>query len=125
MIEIVITLVVLSIGAVGVLSVFTAGMKGSANPLLLSQAAQLAQGEIDIMISQKKASGFGSIASSATCSISMLSGFSCSRSICFVPSGNVDDTSACGSATDYKRAAVSVASSLTGTFTIVTLLSNF
>jgi prepilin-type N-terminal cleavage/methylation domain-containing protein len=43
LIEILVTMVVLSIAAVGVLSVFTTGIKGSADPLIVDQATQLAQ----------------------------------------------------------------------------------
>ena len=47
LVEIIITMVVLSIAAVGVLSVFTAGIKGSADPLIINQAVQLAQEKMD------------------------------------------------------------------------------
>jgi prepilin-type N-terminal cleavage/methylation domain-containing protein len=43
LIEIIITMVVLSIAAIGVLTVFTTGIKGSAEPLIVDQATQLAQ----------------------------------------------------------------------------------
>ncbi len=54
LIETIITLVVLSIAAVGVLSVFTTGIKGSANPLILNQAISLAQEKMDIIIGDRE-----------------------------------------------------------------------
>lgn len=53
LIETIITLVVLSLAAVGVLSVFTIGMKGSANPLILNQAVSLAQEKMDTIIGDR------------------------------------------------------------------------
>mgnify|MGYP001608597082 FL=1 len=61
LIEIIITLVVLSIAAVGVLSVFTTGIKGSANPLILNQAIALAQERMDTAIALKKSGGFNAV----------------------------------------------------------------
>ena len=61
LIETIITLVVLSIAAVGVLSVFTTGMKGSANPLILSQATQLAQERMETVIALKISGGFNAV----------------------------------------------------------------
>jgi prepilin-type N-terminal cleavage/methylation domain-containing protein len=58
LIEIIITLVVLSIAAVGVLSVFTTGMKGSADPLILNQALSLAQEKMDEAIALRRSGGF-------------------------------------------------------------------
>ena len=54
LIETIITLVVLSIAAVGVLSVFTVGIKGSADPLLLNQAISLAQEKMDTIIGDRQ-----------------------------------------------------------------------
>jgi MSHA pilin protein MshD len=61
LIETIITLVVLSIAAVGVLSVFTTGIKGSANPALVGQATQLAQEKMDEAIALKKSGGFNAV----------------------------------------------------------------
>jgi prepilin-type N-terminal cleavage/methylation domain-containing protein len=58
LIEIIITLVVLSIAVVGVLSVFTMGSKGSADPLILNQAVSLAQEKVDEAIGLKKSGGY-------------------------------------------------------------------
>jgi prepilin-type N-terminal cleavage/methylation domain-containing protein len=61
LIEIVITLVVLSIASIGVLSVFTTGSKGSANPLILNQATALAQEKMDEAIALRKSGGFAAV----------------------------------------------------------------
>jgi prepilin-type N-terminal cleavage/methylation domain-containing protein len=61
LIETVITLVVLSIAAVGVLSVFTVGITGSANPGLVSQATHLASEKMDEAIALKKSGGFNAV----------------------------------------------------------------
>jgi len=53
LIEIIITLLVLSIAAVGVLSVFTTGIRESADPLILNQAIALAQEKMDSIIGDK------------------------------------------------------------------------
>ncbi len=65
LIETVLTLVVLSIAAVGVLSVFTGTTTGSADPLLLSQAARLAQERMDTIVGDRKnlARGFAWVVS--------------------------------------------------------------
>ncbi|OGW42424.1 MAG: hypothetical protein A2010_14085 [Nitrospirae bacterium GWD2_57_9] len=61
LIETIIVLVVLSIAAVGVLSVFTAGMRGSADPLLINQAVQLAQEKMEEAIALRKSGGFNAV----------------------------------------------------------------
>jgi prepilin-type N-terminal cleavage/methylation domain-containing protein len=53
LIEIIVTLVVVSIAAVGVLSVFSVGLRGSADPLILAQAAGLAQEKMDSIMGDK------------------------------------------------------------------------
>ena len=59
LIEIIITLVVLSIAAVGVLSVFSGTQRGSADPLILNQAVQLAQEKMDEIMGDRKNPGRG------------------------------------------------------------------
>jgi prepilin-type N-terminal cleavage/methylation domain-containing protein len=66
LIEIIITLVVLSIAVVGILSVFTTGIQESADPLVLNQAIALAQEQMDVTIALKKSGGFGAVVSVAT-----------------------------------------------------------
>jgi prepilin-type N-terminal cleavage/methylation domain-containing protein len=132
LIEIIITLVVLSIAAVAVLSVFTTGIKASANPLLMNQAVQLAQSEMDQNIGEKKANTFNSAnlaanAAPAAClsAASMLAGFNCSRTICFVPAANLNDTSNCTVATSYKHVTVTVTQAAIGSVNLDGLVTNY
>lgn len=131
LVEAIITLVVLSIAAVGVLSVFTVGMKGSADPLIVAQATQLAQGELDAVVGIKQASGFSvatlNVGQGQACKTAPVpANFSCTLDICYVPLGNLNDTSACtGAATAYKRVAVSVTNARMGSVTAVSLLTNY
>ena len=124
LIETIITLVVLSIAAVGVLSVFTAGMKGSANPLIISQATQLAQGEMDQVFGEKAVpGGFGTIASGVC--VLTLPGFNCSRAVCYVPSTNLNDITACGAVTKYKHVTVTVTQPVIGSVSVDSLITNY
>ncbi len=129
LIETIITLVVLSIAAVGVLSVFTTGMRGSANPVVVDQATELAQGELDAVIGIKNANGFSAAAlntgTGQGCNTAMLTGFNCSLDICYVASGSLDNTGACNTATNYKRVAVTITNAAIGNVTAVTLLANY
>lgn len=127
LIETIITLLVLAIAAVGILSLFTTGIQGSANPLLTSQAAQLAQGEVNQLVGERMAGGFGALPQgNSKCASTMMTGFTCSRAICYVSAGNLEDTSNCATATTYKRAEVTISISATGvSVKVVTLLSNF
>ena len=132
LIETVITLIVLSIAAVAIISVFSTGIKGSANPLVAAQATQLAQGELDTVIGIRIAGGFSgaglATGTGQTCKTpagAMLPGFNCSLDICFVPVGNLNDTTACGTATSYKRVAVTITNATIGSIIAETLLTNY
>jgi prepilin-type N-terminal cleavage/methylation domain-containing protein len=127
LIETIITLLVLAIAALGILSLFATGIQGSASPLLTSQAAQLAQGEINEIIGERMASGFEALPQgAAACTSTMMAGFTCSRSICYVSAGNLEDISNCAVATTYKRAQVTITITATGTsMNVVTLLTNY
>lgn len=135
LIEAIITLAVLSIAAIGVLSVFTVGTKGSANPLIIDQATQLAQGELEQNIGEKITNTFGSpsLTTNATPTTCLsfspappLAGYTCTRTVCFVSPGSLDDTSACTTATAYKRIAVTMTNTATGQgVTAVTLVTNY
>jgi prepilin-type N-terminal cleavage/methylation domain-containing protein len=61
LIETIITLVVLSIAAVGVLSVFTIGIQASADPLALNRAVSLAQAKTEDVIALRKSGGFNAV----------------------------------------------------------------
>lgn len=129
LIEIIITLVVLSLAVVGVLSVFSLGVGHSADPLVVGQATQLAQGEIEAVVGIKAASGFAAagLGAGLPCNTqaAMLPGFTCTLDICFVPTGNLNDTSACGTATSYKRVAATVTNAAGGSVVVVTLLTSY
>ncbi len=125
LIETVITLIVLSIAAVGVLSVFTVGMMGSANPLIVGQAVHLAQGEMDQVLGEKTANGFGSIATGnpLACVSTMLSGFSCSRNIFYVDPGDLNTQ--VGGPTSYKHITVTISQPSTGDISMETVITNY
>jgi prepilin-type N-terminal cleavage/methylation domain-containing protein len=128
LIETIITLVVLSVAAVGVLSVFTNGMKGSANFLLLSQATQLAQGEMDQVFGEKAANGFGAATlnqGTPACNSTMLPGFNCTRTVCFVLAGNLNDQSNCAVATSYKHVTVKISQAVIGDVSVESLITNY
>lgn len=59
LIEVIVTLVVLSIAAVGVITVFVTGSPGTAEPLILSQAVRLAQEKMDIISGDRREPGRG------------------------------------------------------------------
>ncbi len=121
LIETVITLIVLSIAAVGVLSVFTVGITGSANPLIINQAVQLAQGEMDEVLGERVAYGFGGI--NASCITTMPSGFGCTRTITYVNPGSLNTTA--GGPTNYKHVTVSISQPTIGSIGLDTLISNY
>jgi len=124
LIEIIITLVVLSIAAIGVLSVFATGMSGSANPLIVNKALQFAQGEMDAVIGQRAAGDFISITTgNPLACVTATPGFNCSRNIYYVTSGALN-TSA-GGPTNYKHITISVSSSTTGSISLDTIIANY
>ena len=53
LIELVIVIVILGVASAGLMSVFSTGMKKSANPLLENQALQLAQEQLEIVLGQR------------------------------------------------------------------------
>jgi prepilin-type N-terminal cleavage/methylation domain-containing protein len=135
LIETIITLVVLSIAAVGVLSVFTVGIKGSANPLVVEQAVQLAQEKMDMIIGDREnpAGGFGfvyikpgSYPAEAAGSFGF-AGFSRTTTIICVDPGalNTDNTFAPPCASGYTHVTVTVANALIGSVSVETIVTNY
>ena len=125
LIELIITLVVLSLAMVGVLAVFSLGVGHSADPLVVGQATQLAQGELDAVLGEKAANGFNAatlLPAYTTCNSTIPAGFTCTRTICFVPAANLN---ACGGATSYKRVAATVTNAAGGSIVAVTLLTSY
>lgn len=109
--------------AAGILIPLTQGVSGSANPVLTQQAISLAQAELDQTVAQRHAFGFGPVATGA-CVVSTAGfpGFSCSRTVCFVPATNLES---CGAATNYKRVQVTITKPEIGDITAVTLVTNY
>jgi len=109
--------------AAGILIPLTQGVSGSANPVLTQQAIALAQAELDQTVAQRHAFGFGPVATGA-CVVSTAGfpGFSCSRTVCFVPATNLNS---CGGATNYKRVEVTITKAEIGGITAVTLVANY
>jgi len=127
LIETIITLVVLSLAVVGVLTVYTTGIKGGANPLLISQATRLAQGEMDQIFGEKAAAGgFGAIVSTPGCIVAPPDPtFTCIRTVCYVPSANLNDTTACAVVTNYKHVTVTVTQPIIGTVNVDSVVTNY
>lgn len=140
LIETIITLVVLSIAAVGVLSVFTTGIKGSADPLILSQAISLAQEKMDIIIGdrQNPARGYAWIAAADYNTnplkympenpVPGFANFNRSVTIFCVDAGTLNTNNGqpfpCISS-GYVRITVAVANALIGNVALDTLVTNY
>lgn len=134
LIEIIITIAVIAIAAVGVMAVFSTGMLASADPLLVSQATQLAQAELDTVVGTRIAAGFnaGTIPAQVgtqTCrtQTALLPNFNCTLNICYVSPTDFDNTSSCTTATSYKRVLVTITNTARpiGNVTAVTLLTSY
>jgi prepilin-type N-terminal cleavage/methylation domain-containing protein len=137
LIEIIITLVVLSIAAVGVLSVFSVGMKGSADPLLTNQAVQLAQEKMDTIMGDRSnsARGFGWIAAAANpyAAENPITGFPAfNRNVTIYcvsppPPANALNTStgAPPCASGYAHITVTVTNTTIGSITAETVITNY
>ena len=123
LIETVIVVVVLGL-SLGVLIPFTVSLRNSAAPVLTQQATTLAQAELDQVIAEKRAGGYAAVA--GACAVPMLSGFTCTRSLCYVPDANLlNDLSACATVTGYRRVQVTVNHALVGNVSAVTLVTNY
>lgn len=125
LIEIVIFIIVIGLAA-GILIPLTQSVSGSVTPVFTQQAITLAQGELDQVVAERRAGGFGSVAiGNSACVLTMLTGFTCTRTVCAVPAANLNDLSNCGMASDYRRVAVAVNHPAIGDITGVTLLTNY
>ena len=122
LIEIVIFIIIIGVAA-GILLPLTQSVRGSVAPVFTQQAITLAQGELDQVVAQRRAGGFGSVAiGSSGCILPMLTGFTCARTVCSVPSTGLNS---CGVPSDYKRVEVAVTHASIGSVTAVTLLTNY
>ncbi len=120
LIEIIITLVVLSIAAVGVLSVFTAGMKGSADPLILNQALSLAQEKMDEAIGLRRVAGYAAVTNvGATAFPAPFNAYTWARAVDCDPTFTPCPAS-------YQRVTITVAwNAGADTVSLVTLIANY
>lgn len=140
LIEIIITLVVLSIAAAGVLSVFLSSSKASGDPLVLNQAVQLAQEKMDIIIGDRKnpARGFVWIVPGnygAETPVPGFANFNRNVTICCVtpppPANALNNTMPCvtpgvgGCASGYAHVTVTVTHATVGNVTADTVLANY
>ena len=132
LIEMIITIAVLSIGMVGVMMVFVSGITRSSNPVIIEKATQLAQGELDSVIGLKHATDFFNASLNTGTGLgcktaaAMLANYSCSLDICYVAQGTPDNTASCTTLLNpkYKRVAVTITYQPTGdSVKAVTLLS--
>lgn len=128
LIETIITLVVLSIAVVGVLSVFTVGIRGSANPLIVDQATQLAQEEMSQIIGDKALIGFFAPEldplNPQSCISAMPAGFFCSRTVDYVQPADLN-TPVTPVQTEYIRVTVTISHALIGSVILVGLITNY
>jgi len=140
LIETIITLVVLSIAAVGVLSVFTTGISGSANPLVIDQATQLAQEKMDTILGDRANTSGGRgfdwvVAADYNTNISKyppedpissFAGFTRSVLISCVTTTDLNaSTGAPPCASGYAHVTVDVANELIGTVSIESLVAKY
>jgi prepilin-type N-terminal cleavage/methylation domain-containing protein len=136
LIETVITLVVLSIAAVGVLSVFTMGMRGSANPVVIDQAIQLAQEKMDTILGDRMNSnagyGFAHIILGnygAETPVTGFVGFNRSVNIYCVTAADLIGINglpgAGGCASGYTHVTVTVANAAIGSVNLDTVVTNY
>lgn len=138
LIETIITLVVLSIAAVGVLSVFTMGIKGSASPVIVEQAMQLAQERMDTVTALKSSASFTAVQDigSTSCGAPFANFFSSVDVACVdanlanaqvVPATGYNADGTCdqtGFTRHYKQAAATV-SWASGTVTLTTIVGDY
>lgn len=125
LIETLITLVVVSLAAAAVLTVFITGIQGSAHPLVLSQAAQLAQAEVEHAIDQRATGGFGAVPTGAAlaCVMPMPAGFTCRRDVYYVAAADLNMP--VGSPTSYKHITVTIAQAAVGNVTDETVIASY
>ena len=131
LIETIITLVVLSIAAVGVLTVFTVGISGSADPLILSQATSLAQERVDTIMGDRlnPARGFNYILPGNYPAENPVTGFAAfnrSTNIFCVTAIDLNtNTGAPPCASGYAHVTVTVTHAVTGSVSLITVVTNY
>jgi len=135
LIETLITLVILSIAAIGVLSVFTTGIRISANPVVVDQAVQLAQEKMDTILGDSLNSnpgyGFAYIIPGnygAETPVTGFAGFNRSVNIYCVTVADLTTNAGApgvgGCASGYTHVAVTVANAAIGSVKLETVITN-
>ncbi|MDC4204048.1 MAG: type II secretion system protein [Candidatus Manganitrophus sp.] len=124
LIEIVVFIVVLGFLS-GMLIPFTVSLRGSSQPPLIQQALDLAQADLEQAVAQRRANGFAGVTAGCTTGLMPSPAFTCTRSLCYVPAGNLNDTSNCATVTSYRRVEVTISHSAIGNVTAVTLFTNY
>jgi len=134
LIELIIVIVIMGIASVGLMSVFSTGMKKSADPLLENQAQQLAQEKMDIIFGDRMntARGFAYITSAnypAESPVTGFPGFSRTVTTCCVTAADLNAISPCTAppcASGYTHVTVAVThAALPGSVTVVSLVTNY
>ena len=104
------------------------GIRGSANPLIIDQATQLAQGEMDQVVGDKALIGFFAPdldpLNPSPCDSTMPAGFSCSRIVDFVQPADLT-TPVTPIQTEYIRVTVTISHAAIGSVSLVSLISNY
>ncbi|MBI1820149.1 MAG: type II secretion system protein [Nitrospirae bacterium] len=127
LIEILITIVLLAIITSGLMAMFTTFSQSNGDPSVITQATELAQEKLDLIIADKEnsARGFNYVTSAiypAENPVPGFSGFNRSVNVIFVNTGALNATVA--GPTNYKNIMVSVTSK-TGTVTTSTLIGSY
>jgi prepilin-type N-terminal cleavage/methylation domain-containing protein len=132
LIEIIITLAVLSIAVVGLLSVFATAITGSGNPVVLNQAIALAQEKMDTITGDRmnSARGFAYIIPGNYPADIPVTGFNRSVTIFCVTAGALNTDSgvapgAGGCASGYTHVEVTVANDAIGSVSLDGLVTNY
>jgi len=131
LIEIIITLVVLSIAMVGVFTVFSIGMQVSANPQLIDQATQLAQEKMDTVMGDRmnSARGFNYIIPGNYSAENPVTGFAAfNRSVNIFCVTAIDLNTNAGAppcASGYTHVTVTVSNAAIGSVTVQGLVTNY
>jgi len=127
LVEIILTLVILSIAAGGVLSVFTEGIGRSSDPLLISQAVQLAQEKMEEAVALRLSSGFNAVVSNPGGAFpAPFTDFTWNRTVNCVAATDLNTSiGAPPCAAGYAHVSVSVTHGVTGTITIDSLVANY
>lgn len=136
LIELVIVIVILGIGSAGLMSVFSAGMNKSVDPLLQNQALQLAQEKMDIIIGDRlnTARGFAHFKNNsagviypAESPVTGFPGFSRTVTTFCVNAAALNTSTGTppGCVSDYIHVTVTVSQAVVGSVTVETLVTNY